>query len=76
MSKEKFERCSCGKRGFRDERAADRALGRAQHKRDRQVTVSGNRRGLKIENRYYECDFGGWHLTSMSSRSQKELVAA
>lgn len=73
---EQFAKCPCGKRGFADERSADRALGRAQHKRDQQVTINGNRRGQYRENRAYECDWSNlWHLTSMSRRAH-ELVAA
>lgn len=73
---EQHVKCPCGKRGFWDERSADRALGRAQHKRDQQVTVNGNRRGQTRENRYYLCDWSDlWHLTSMSRRTH-ELVGA
>ncbi|MEU3050901.1 hypothetical protein ABZ705_31135 [Streptomyces sp. NPDC006984] len=62
-----FSRCQCGKeRGYDDERTAEKALGRAQAKRDRAGTRKGTRRGLYRENRFYECDYGMWHLTSQS----------
>ncbi|MEU0739224.1 hypothetical protein [Streptomyces sp. NPDC006134] len=62
-----FSKCGCGKdRGYDDERTAAKALGRAQAKRDRVADRKGNRRGIYRENRYYQCDYGMWHLTSRS----------
>ncbi|MFI1799823.1 hypothetical protein ACH427_21060 [Streptomyces sp. NPDC020379] len=62
-----FSRCACGKeRGYDDERTAAKALGRAQAKRDRLGERKGHRRGLYRENRYYECQYGMFHLTSQS----------
>ncbi|GAA0946068.1 hypothetical protein [Actinocorallia libanotica] len=58
-----FRPCPCGKRGFEDERQADRALGRAQAKRNRTADRHGTRRGIERERRYYECEFGTFHLT-------------
>jgi hypothetical protein len=60
--------CSCGKRGF-DERVVDKALGRAQAKRRRQMDSAGTRRGTHMENRTYPCEVGDLHhLTSESRR--------
>ncbi len=56
--------CVCGKRGWRTEREAERALGECRHKaqRLRRAGVAGISRQ---ERRIYECDFTGyWHLTS------------
>jgi hypothetical protein len=62
-----FRTCPCGnKRAYEDERAAEKALGRAQAMRHRAVDRKGSRRGLYRENRYYECDYGMWHLTAQS----------
>lgn len=66
----------CGKRGFRSEHAADKALGRAKAKRNRVGDSLGTRRGLKTENRYYECEYGLFHLTSESRESYRSRVAA
>ncbi|MYT31721.1 MULTISPECIES: hypothetical protein [unclassified Streptomyces] len=71
-----FRTCECGaKRAFEDERIAEKALGRAQAKRHRAGDRRGSRRGLYCENRYYECEFGMYHLTSQS-RSECHGVAA
>ncbi|USH44642.1 hypothetical protein SEA_BROPLEASE_58 [Streptomyces phage BroPlease] len=68
--------CDCGlKRAFSSRQDAEKAMGRAQAKRTRRADVRGTRRGLKVEGRVYECDFGGWHLTSMSRRAYEELYA-
>jgi len=57
--------CECGvKRGFTSRTEADKAMGRAQTKRTRRADSAGTRRGLKVERRTYECDYGMWHLTS------------
>lgn len=63
--------CPCGvKRGFANERLADRAMGRAQTKRLRRVeNITGSRRGARVEHRSYECPFGTIHLTSENRRS-------
>ncbi|AWY07626.1 hypothetical protein SEA_YOSIF_62 [Streptomyces phage Yosif] len=70
--------CRCGvKRGFMSKRDADKALGRAQAKRNRAAESTGTRRGLRVEQRYYECDFGMWHLTSENRKSyESRMVAA
>lgn len=69
-----YDICPCGKRAYGDEHEADRALGRAQHKRRRIAQARGTARGMKTENRFYECDFGGFHLTEMSKRRFYEVV--
>ncbi|MFE7124064.1 hypothetical protein [Streptomyces sp. NPDC057617] len=62
-----FRTCECGaKRGYEDERLASKALGKAQAKRHRAGDRKGTRRGLLRENRFYECDYGMYHLTSQS----------
>ncbi|WDS51774.1 hypothetical protein SEA_TRIUMPH_60 [Streptomyces phage Triumph] len=62
--------CQCGlKRGFTSERDAGKALGRAQAKRNRRSDAIGTRRGQHIEQRYYECDYGLFHLTSENRSS-------
>lgn len=72
--KSQFQTCECGKRGFSDERAADRALGRAQHKRNR--GMDDNRRGQYRENRFYLCEWSDlYHLTSMSRREHEAVMA-
>ncbi|GAB2329262.1 hypothetical protein [Streptomyces variabilis] len=71
-----FRACPCGsKRAYQDERAAQKALGKAQAKRQRTAERKGTRRGIHYENRYYECEFGLYHLTSQS-RADYEAVAA
>lgn len=77
VAKNEFEMCRCGKRGFADERDADRALGRAQTKRNRAVEATGSRRGLYRENRTYMCDMSDlYHLTSMSRRTHAHRLPA
>lgn len=67
--------CRCGvKRGFASERLADKALGRAQAKRDRAAEARGTRRGSHRESRYYQCDFSMFHLTSESRRSYTDRM--
>lgn len=62
--------CDCGvKRNFINRHNAEKALGKAQAKRGRRGDAAGTRRGLKIEHRVYECEVGGWHLTSESRAS-------
>lgn len=58
-----------GKRGFITERDAEKALGRAQAKRCRQ-------RGAHMENRYYLCDEGLYHLTSESRKAFTQYAGA
>jgi hypothetical protein len=63
--------CPSGKRRFETVREADRALGRAQHKRKRfWEDQTGSLRGLVSERRYYDdctlCD--GIHLTHLDKR--------
>jgi hypothetical protein len=72
-----YRYCECGlKRGFRSERDADKALGRAQAKRDRAAESRGTRRGSYRESRYYECDYGLFHLTSESRRHFNDRLDA
>jgi hypothetical protein len=59
---------ACSKRGFYDEHDADKALGRARAYRSRLADKAGTRRGMYRENRYYTCQLGWYHLTSMSRR--------
>ncbi|MDG4783288.1 hypothetical protein O7614_26880 [Micromonospora sp. WMMD961] len=59
----------CGKRGFHDEHDADKALGRAQAKRDRTFEKAPSRRGMVRESRAYECPDGLFHLTSESKQT-------
>lgn len=65
-----FTTCACGKRGWHSEADAEKALGRAQAKRNRQFDRAGeSRRGMVRENRTYECHEGDLiHLTSQSRR--------
>jgi hypothetical protein len=71
-----FVMCECGKRGFDDERSADKALGRAQAKRRRQMVASGTRRGHRMESRHYVCDFGMFHLTGESRKEYQAHATA
>lgn len=59
--------CGAGKRDFMTRHNAEKALGKAQTKRTRRAGES--RRGLKVEHRAYNCELGGWHLTSESRSS-------
>lgn len=60
---------ACSKKGFTDHRLANKALGKAQAKRNRLAAKAGTRRGMVRENRYYDdCPQGLFHLTSMSRR--------
>ncbi|MFJ6680549.1 hypothetical protein [Streptomyces werraensis] len=62
--------CKCGmKRDFMTRSNAEKALGKAQAKRARRGQAIGTRRGMKIEHRVYDCEFGGWHLTSENRSS-------
>ncbi|NUV86624.1 hypothetical protein G6W61_10440 [Streptomyces sp. KAI-26] len=71
-----FRPCECGiKRGFLDRRAAGKALGRAQAKRDRQAQRWEGAHPMQRENRVYQCDYGMWHLTKQSRRVYEERVA-
>jgi hypothetical protein len=63
------------KRDFMTERNAEKALGKAQTKRTRRADAHGTRRGLKVETRAYQCEFGGWHLTSENRRSFEDRNA-
>jgi hypothetical protein len=66
-----FRICECGAgRGFSDTRLADRALGRAQAKRNRRADQRGTRRGMERENRFFECSYGQFHLTQQSKRAR------
>jgi hypothetical protein len=79
MSKRKtvtFHACPCGdKRGFASEHDAEKALGRAKTQRLRSADTRGTRRGSYVENRYYECDWGSFHLTSESRKSYQSHTA-
>ncbi|MEU3265083.1 hypothetical protein [Streptomyces bacillaris] len=71
-----FHLCGCSdKRAFPDKRTAEKALGRAQAKRDRQAQSIRGRAPIGRENRVYECEFGMWHLTKQSRRSYDEYAA-
>ncbi|MGW3336177.1 hypothetical protein ACWDCL_01685 [Streptomyces sp. NPDC001009] len=71
-----FHACECSaKRGFPDRRSAEKALGRAQAKRDRSASRWESRHPMDRENRVYECDYGVWHLTKQSRRSYEEYAA-
>ena len=70
-----YSMCTCGKRDYGDEHDAERALGRVTAKRRRIRAAVGTARGMKFEQRAYECDFGGRHLTSMSRREYEEVAA-
>ncbi|PSL04097.1 hypothetical protein CLV30_106100 [Haloactinopolyspora alba] len=65
-----------GKRSFATERDAEKALGRSQTSRRRKADAHGTRRGLYVENRYYECGAcEGWHLTSQSRHAHNDMNA-
>ncbi|WJN62598.1 hypothetical protein [Streptomyces phage phiScoe1] len=67
--------CKCGqKRDFMSKRTAEKALGKAQAKRTRRADARGSRRGTKIEHRSYQCEHGGWHLTSENSSSYENRM--
>ena len=68
--------CS-NKRSYPNERAAERALGRARAKRQRVFDArAGSRRGLRLENRtYFHDDCGWWHLTATSQRERQSVAA-
>lgn len=71
-----FHTCECSdKRAFPDKRSAEKALGRAQAKRDRQAQSIRGRGPINRENRVYECEFNMWHLTKQSRRSYEEHAA-
>lgn len=78
MSKSKavpYVKCECGKRGWVDEMDAEKALGKAQTKRNRAATM-GTRRGLHRESRTYYCDYGDcYHLTSQSRRTYQTYAS-
>ncbi|MDX3525114.1 hypothetical protein P1P75_01285 [Streptomyces sp. ID05-39B] len=75
MSNCDWRACPCGtKRAFLSERDAEKALGRAQAKRSRQGAARGTMRGLRVESRYYECDFGSFHLTSENRSSYENRI--
>ncbi|AGM12079.1 hypothetical protein ZEMLYA_57 [Streptomyces phage Zemlya] len=77
MKTVRFVSCRCGvKRGFLSEREAEKALGRAQAKRNRTAESRGTRRGIKFESRWYVCDFDMYHLTSESRSSYESRTAA
>lgn len=65
-----------GKRSFYDEHDAERALGRARSRRQRQGDARGSRRGFRTESRYYYCeDCDGYHLTAQSRREYQRAAA-
>ena len=69
--------CPCGaKHSFSSEREADKELGRVQTKRKRTGDATGTRRGLRIENRVYECEYGHFHLAAESRRQFNERTEA
>lgn len=68
-----WRNCACGqKRGFTRQGQAEKALGQVQTKRTRRADLAGSRRGLKVEHRAYECDYGFFHLTA---KNRKETGA-
>ncbi|WP_329022581.1 hypothetical protein [Streptomyces sp. NBC_00690] len=69
MKPVEWRSCGCSpKRGFADLFAAEKALGRAQAKRDRHAERLGVRRGLAREHRIYGCEHGLFHLTKQNRR--------
>ncbi|MFE0104167.1 hypothetical protein [Streptomyces sp. NPDC059009] len=73
MKTVEFHTCDCSdKRAFPDRRSAEKALGRAQAKRDRQAQRWDSRHPMNREHRVYQCDFGMWHLTKQSRRTYEE----
>ncbi|MFD7677499.1 hypothetical protein [Streptomyces sp. NPDC060187] len=76
MSSCNWKPCECGaKRDFMSHHNAEKALGKAQAKRTRRADAkAGTRRGLKIETRTYECEYGGYHLTSESRASYENRI--
>lgn len=69
--------CRCGiKRGFATARDAGKALGKARAKRNRRSDAVGTRRGQHIEHRFYECDFGAFHLTSENRKAYESKGVA
>jgi hypothetical protein len=71
-----WRNCPCGvKRGFESKELAEKAMGRAQSRRNRRADAKyGTRRGLERENRTYECQFGVYHLTKQSRREHLSLL--
>jgi hypothetical protein len=70
-----WKTCDCGlKRGFASRDEADKAMGRAQAKRTRRADANGTRRGLRVERRSYECDYGMWHLTSENRSTYENRI--
>ncbi|MFI5840578.1 hypothetical protein ACIA8K_12800 [Catenuloplanes sp. NPDC051500] len=68
-----YEWCGlCEKRGFHSEHDANKALGRAATTRNRVADRTGTRRGMHRENRFYDCDLGFYHLTSMSRKDVRQ----
>ncbi|QYW07902.1 hypothetical protein SEA_REDBEAR_56 [Streptomyces phage RedBear] len=77
MKTVRYTTCPCGvKRSFFTEREAEKALGRAQAKRQRTAESRGTGRGLRTESRYYECDSGLFHLTAESRSHYESRMAA
>lgn len=69
MKPVEWQTCECSsKRGFADRRSAEKALGRAQAKRDRSAERLRVRRGIAREHRIYRCDHEMYHLTKQSRR--------
>ncbi|WP_371671256.1 hypothetical protein OG985_28720 [Streptomyces sp. NBC_00289] len=76
MKTVEFHNCECSaKRAFADRRAAEKALGRAQAKRDRQASRTDVHMPMSRENRVYQCEYDMWHLTKQSRRSYEEIAA-
>ena len=64
------------KRRFATERDAEKALGRARTSRLRRADALGTRRGLELENRFFECRHcDGYHLTSQSRHAYNSYNA-
>ena len=68
--------CLCGKRAFFTRRDAEKALGRTQHKRRSRFDKHGTRRGLEVENRYYECDQVEEQVFHLTHMNRRDVIAA
>ncbi|MFD7738018.1 hypothetical protein [Kitasatospora sp. NPDC059800] len=71
-----FRACPCGsKRAYEDAHDALKALGKAQAKRARVADRRGTGRGVRQENRTYECEYGMYHLTAQSRTAYLGVAA-
>ncbi|MFF4244335.1 hypothetical protein ACFYY2_07645 [Streptomyces sp. NPDC001822] len=67
--------CSAKQRAYLDRRSAEKALGRAQAKRDRSPVGRDGGHPIARENRVYQCEYDLWHLTKQSRRSYEEIAS-